>query len=366
MTFGINGFGRIGRTAFRVWWERFGQFGSSQLGAINTSGSSDVEIWAHLLKYDSNYGVWPRDVKVTVYRKAKQATDELPEIGTFELDGPTGKQVITLTAQRDPAKIPWSRYGVSTVIEATGAFTSPDKAGLHFTGGANHVVISAPGKGEGITTSVLGVDQWDELQKKLTSDQVLDRDGTQVVVSNASCTTNCVGPVSQIMVSSFGVKKAMLTTAHAYTDDQNLQDNSHKDLRRARSAAKNIVPTSTGAALATALVIPELRGIFDGLAIRVPVATGSLSDLTFVTKRPVTVEEVNAVFEAAAQEDRWRGILAVTHDPIVSSDIIGRPESAIVDLGLTQVVDGDLVKVIAWYDNEWGYCNRLIELVHGF
>jgi glyceraldehyde 3-phosphate dehydrogenase len=369
LTFGINGFGRIGRTAFRVWWERFGQFGSSQIGAINTSGSSDVEAWAHLLKYDSNYGVWDRDVKVHVYRSAKDATDELPEIGTFELDGPTGKQVITITAQRDPAKIPWSRYGVETVIESTGAFVSPDKAGLHFEGGANHVVISAPGKGDGITTSVLGVDEWNILQAstgKLRQDQVLDRDGNQVVISNASCTTNCVGPVSQIMVDTFGVKKAMLTTIHAYTDDQNLQDNSHKDLRRARSAAKNIVPTSTGAARATALVIPELKGVFDGLAIRVPVSTGSLSDLTFVTSRPTTVEEVNAAFENAANLDRWRGILAVTRDPIVSNDIIGRPESAIVDLELTQVIDGDLVKVVAWYDNEWGYCNRLIELVHGF
>lgn len=341
----INGFGRIGRTAFRVWWERFHD--TSDLAVINTSGSADVETWAHLLKYDTNYGVWPHNVVAKKTRSAKEVADADIEIGTIEVDG----RSILVTAQRDPAKIPWSQYGVETVIECTGAFLTQEKASQHMVGGAKLVILSAPAKDpSGIETVVRGVSNGES------------RGG---ILSNASCTTNCVTPVAAIMHSTFGVQKAMMTTVHAYTDDQNLQDNSHKDLRRARSAARSIIPTTTGATKATGEVIPELKGIFEGLAIRVPVSVGSISDMVFVTKRPTSVEEVNQVFHDASTSDRWKGILAVTDEPIVSQDIVGRPESAIVDLALTQVIGGDLVKVVAWYDNEWGYCNRLVEVAVG-
>jgi glyceraldehyde 3-phosphate dehydrogenase len=228
-------------------------------------------------------------------------------------------------------------------------FISKDKAALHFQGGAKEVLISAPGKGDGIDTAVIGVNSYNP---------------TATIESNASCTTNCVAPVAQVITSALGVEKASLTTIHSYTDDQNLQDNSHKDLRRARSAAENIVPTSTGAAIATTEVIPELKGLFDGIAIRVPTATGSLSDMVFVTKRATTIEEVNEILTKASQEERWKGILAVTNEPLVSSDIKGRSESSIVDLQLTNVIGGNLVKIISWYDNEYGYCNRLVEQIH--
>lgn len=339
----INGFGRIGRTAFRVWWENGRE--NADLIAINTSGSAELETWAHLLKYDTNYGVWGEEIETQIIRTVDQVTDDEPEIGYLLV----GKKRIVVTAQRDPAKLPWAKYGITTVIESTGVFVTAEKAGLHIQAGAQRVIISSPAKGEeGVETLVRGV-----------SDGKFPSEG---VISNASCTTNCITPIAAVMEKHFGIKKAMLTTIHAYTDDQNLQDNSHKDLRRARSAARNIVPTSTGAAKAANLVIPELKGIFDGLAVRVPVSTGSLSDLTFLLKRSVTVEEVNKVFIEASHSSRWNGILAVTDEPIVSQDIVGRSESVIVDLGLTQVVDGDLVKVVGWYDNEWGYCNRLVEM----
>ncbi len=343
--FAINGFGRIGRTSLRVWWENYRDH--ADLAVVNTSGSMNIEDWAHLLKYDSNYGMWPHEITTTRWQTTEEITDEKPELGLLHIDG----RDVLITAQRDPKKIPWGKYGVEVVIESTGVFTKQEKAMWHIEAGAKRVVLSAPAKGDGFQTTVLGVENIDQVSGAL--------------ISNASCTTNCVAPVAQIMHQVFGVEKAMLTTIHAYTDDQNIQDNSHKDLRRARGAAQNIIPTSTGAAKTTALVIPELKGIFDGLAIRVPVATGSLSDLTFVTTRDTTVEEVNQVFTEKAKEARWQGKLAVTTDPIVSSDIIGRPESSIVDLGLTQVIGGNMVKVIAWYDNEWGYCNRLVELVAG-
>ena len=345
MTIAINGFGRIGRTAFRIWWERFRQ--DHKLAVINTSGSSDLETWAYLLKYDSNYGVWPHDIKVNTQRKKDEVTDEQPELGTLEIDGMS----IVVTAQRDPAKIPWAKYGVETVIESTGVFTTEEKASLHLQAGAKRVVLSAPAKGDGISTTVLGVSEGAAVAAQ-----------SGAIVSNASCTTNCVAPVAAVMHSVFGVKKAGLTTVHAYTDDQNLHDNSHKDMRRARAAAQNIVPTSTGAAKVVGKVIPELEGLFDGLAIRVPVPTGSLSDMTFLLARPTTVEEVNGVLTEASKSDRWKGILAVTNEQLVSRDIVGRSESSIVDLSLTQVIGGDFVKVVSWYDNEFGYCNRLVEL----
>lgn len=348
MTIAINGFGRIGRTAFRIWWDRFRH--EHKLAVINTSGSSDLEMWAYLLKFDSNYGVWPYEIKTHVQRKKDEVTDEQPELGVLEIDGVQ----IVVTAQKDPAKIPWAKYGVETVIESTGVFTTQEKASLHLQGGAKRVILSAPAKGEGVETTVLGVSP-----ENMSVVQV------GAVVSNASCTTNCVAPITAIMHSVFGVKKAGLTTVHAYTDDQNLHDNSHKDMRRARAAAQNIVPTTTGAARVVGTVVPELKGLFDGLAIRVPVATGSISDMTFVLSRPTTVEEVNAVLTEASKSERWKGIVAVTSDQLVSRDIVGRPESSIVDLSLTQVIGGDLVKVISWYDNEFGYCNRLVELAVG-
>ncbi|MDA1079510.1 MAG: type I glyceraldehyde-3-phosphate dehydrogenase [bacterium] len=341
-TFGINGFGRIGRTSFRVWWLHHRD--TLELKVINTSGSMEIEDWAHLLKYDSNYGPFAEPITVKRAQSKKEVSDENAVLGTLTI----GDRTIVVTAQRDPAKIPWGANGVEVVIESTGVFVTKEKAELHFAGGAQEVLISAPGKGDGVDTSVIGVNTYDP-------------DST--IESNASCTTNCVAPVAQIITSKLGVEKASLTTIHSYTDDQNLHDNSHQDLRRARSAAQNIVPTSTGAAIATTEVIPELKGMFDGIAIRVPTATGSLSDMVFITKRNTTIEEVNEILTAAANEDRWKGILAVTNEPLVSSDIKGRRESSIVDLSLTNVIGGNLVKIISWYDNEFGYCNRLIEQV---
>ncbi len=403
-TFGINGFGRIGRTAFRVWWLKHAE--ELDLKVINTSGSMELEEWVHLLKYDSNYGVLNQQISYNQQQSKKDATDENPVLGTITI----GPKEIVVTAQKDPAKIPWEKYGVETVIESTGVFTSADKAQAHLQAGAKQVIISAPPKGGGVETLVIGVNEG-ESQKTTTTPNptttptasplitspamdlqtFLNRikakhagqtpapltsqpaapataepttsTATTSIVSNASCTTNCVAPIAEIMYHKFGVKKAMLTTIHSYTDDQNLHDNSHKDLRRARAAAQNIVPTTTGAAISATEVVPELKGLFDGLAVRVPTPVGSLSDMVFLLGRPVTKEEVNQAFIEASQEERWAGILAVTDEPIVSSDIKGRPESSIVDLSLTQVVDGDMVKVISWYDNEWGYCNRLVEQV---
>lgn len=366
-TFGINGLGRIGRTAVRVWWSK--HLDRLDLKVINTSGSMELEDWVHLLKYDSNYGPFLGEITYQKHQSLKEVSDADPVLGSITINSshttnlghaanlttpdltsttPLPSKTITVTAQRDPAKIPWATQGVDTVIESTGAFTSREKASAHLTAGAKRVIISAPPKGGDIMTGIIGINEF-------PSDQT--------IVSNASCTTNCVGPVAAVMQQAFGIKKAMLTTIHSYTDDQNLHDNSHKDLRRARGAAQNIVPTTTGAAISVTETIPELKGLFDGLAVRVPTAVGSLSDLVFLVSRPTTIHEVNAAFEAAAQQEQWRNILAVTHDPIVSSDIKGRSESAIVDLSLTNVVDGDLVKVIAWYDNEFGYCNRLVEQV---
>lgn len=344
MNIAINGFGRIGRTSFRVWFDSHKD--AASIVAINTSGSMDVAGWAHLLKYDSNYGVWHHDIATEEHQKAKDATDQDPLIGSLKVDGVS----VAVYAQRDPAKLPWGTLGVDTVIESTGVFISQEKASLHLQAGAKRVVISAPPKGEGVGTYVLGVNE----------EQTAGVAGV-TVLSNASCTTNCVAPVMAVLHKAFGVQKAMMTTIHAFTDDQNVQDNSHRDLRRARTAGKNIIPTSTGAAIAVTETMPDLKGKFDGLAIRVPVSVGSLSDMTVVLGRSVTVEEVNQALTQAAALPSWKGILAVTNDPIVSNDIIGRSESSIVDLGLTQVVAGDLVKVVSWYDNEFGYCNRLVE-----
>jgi glyceraldehyde 3-phosphate dehydrogenase len=347
---GINGFGRIGRIAFRIWLLK--HTSEMEITAINTSGSMDASGWAHLVNYDTMYRKFEKNVSGEETKKAKEVTAALEEgneinplIGYLKVEG----KKIPLLAQRDPAKIPWKDYGVEVVIESTGKFTTQEEAKKHALGGAKRVVLSAPAKGENVGTFVIGVNEVK---------------GDAEVISNASCTTNCVAPVAAVIHSAFGIEKALMTTIHSYTDDQNLQDNSHKDLRRARAAAENIIPTTTGAAIATTETIPELKGLFDGMSLRVPTATGSISDFTFLLKKDVTAEEVNNSLKKAAEENAlFKGILAVSDEPLVSSDIIGRSESAIVDLALTQVVAGNLVKVFAWYDNEWGYANRLVEQV---
>lgn len=333
----INGFGRIGRVAFRVALLHHAK--ELQIVAINTSGSMPASGWANMLRYDSVYGRFTKEVQV----EEKGKIDG--EIGAMVIDGAR----YPILAQRDPAKIPWRTYGADVVIESTGVFRDEDGARGHITAGAKKVIISAPEKGGNVGTFIIGVNQ-----EKYSGEEI---------VSNASCTTNCVAPVTKIILQNFGIKKASMTTIHSYTSSQELTDGSGKDLRRARAAAVNIVPTGSGATIATAKTIPELEGIFSGLAFRVPVVNGSIADFTFLAGRPTTVEEVNKVFAQAVGVPEWRGILAVTEDPIVSQDIIGRSESAIVDLSLTQVIGGDLVKVFAWYDNEWGYANRLIEQV---
>lgn len=344
VTVGINGFGRIGRLALRV--ALLKHQGDIKIGAVNTSGSMDTAGWAHLTNFDTTYRKFEHEIIPEEVKKASDATDEDPLIGYLVVSGTDIK--IPVLAQRDPEKLPWSKYNVDVVIESTGKFITAEDASKHAKGGAKRVIISAPSKGGNVNTYVIGVNEYQ---------------GTNTVLSNASCTTNCIAPVAAVLHSKFGVEKAMMTTIHAYTDDQVLQDSSHKDLRRARAAAQNIIPTSTGAAIATTETIPELKGLFDGVAIRVPVVTGSITDFTMLLKENVTVDQVNQAFIDATKNPLFKGILAASNEPLVSSDIIGRTESAIVDLGLTQVVAGNLVKVFAWYDNEWGYTNRLVEQV---
>src|SRR3990167_2730489 len=342
---GINGFGRIGRIAFRIGLLKHA--GELTFAAINTSGSMDSAGWAHLTNFDTMYRRFEYEVQSTEYKDPNKVTDDDPLIGELLISEKNIK--VPLLAQRDPAKIPWGKYGVDVVIESTGHFTDAEGAMKHAVGGAKRVVISAPAKGGNVETHVIGVN---------------DIKGSPEVISNASCTTNCVAPVAAVLHSKFGIEKAMMTTVHSYTDDQNLQDSSHKDLRRSRAAAENIIPTSTGAAIATTETIPELKGLFDGMSLRVPTATGSITDFTMLLKKEVTVEEVNNSLKKATNENPlFKGILATSDGFLVSSDIIGRSESAIVDLSLTQVVAGNLVKVFAWYDNEWGYANRLVEQV---
>ncbi|KKU10174.1 MAG: Glyceraldehyde-3-phosphate dehydrogenase, type I [Candidatus Woesebacteria bacterium GW2011_GWB1_45_5] len=341
---GINGFGRIGRIAFRIGVLKHSS--ELQFAAINTSGSMPASGWAHLTNFDTTYRKFEYQVTGSESKKPEEATDTDPVIGELLISEKNVK--VPVLAQKDPAKIPWGKYAVDVVIESTGRFTTEEDAKKHAVGGAKRVVISAPTKGGNVGTYIIGVN---EIK------------GEPEVISNSSCTTNCVAPVAAVIHSKFGIEKAAITTAHGYTDDQNLQDNSHKDLRRARAAAENIIPTTTGAAISTTETIPELKGLFDGTALRVPVVTGSITDFTFIVKKTVTVEEVNNAFKEATENPLYKGILAVSEGELVSSDIIGRSESAIVDLPLTQVVAGNLVKVFAWYDNEWGYANRLVEQV---
>ena len=321
----------------------------AEVAAINTSGSMEVEGWAHLVNQDTMYRRFSIDIKAEKVRNAKEATDGDPLIGYLVVDSMGLK--IPVLAQKDPEKLPWSKYNVDVVLECTGKFTSEEGALKHAKAGAKKVIISAPAKGGNVGTFVLGVNK---------------TNGEAKVISNASCTTNCVTPVAEVINEKFGIAKAMMTTVHAYTDDQVLQDGSHKDLRRARAAAQNIVPTSTGAAIATTEVITELKGLFDGISLRVPVTTGSITDFTFVIKNKATKEEINKALTEASQRPNMKGILGVSGvdgvpEHLVSSDIVGSSYSAIVDPEFTQVIDGDLVKVLAWYDNEWGYTNRLVE-----
>lgn len=325
----INGFGRIGRNAFKIAYER------PDIEIVALNDLTDAKTLAHLLKHDSSYGTYSREVS---------ADDE-----NIIIDG----QKIRVYSETDPAKLPWKDLGVDVVIESTGFFTDPAKARAHIDAGARKVVISAPAKGEGAKTIVLGVNE----------DDVMEDD---VIISNASCTTNCIAPVMKVLEDNFGVEKAMMTTVHSYTASQKLQDAPAKDIREARAAAENIVPTTTGASKATALTIPSLKDKFNGLSVRVPTPVVSLSDITAVLKRDVTKEEINEAFKKAAAEPYYEGILGVTEEELVSSDFKGSAYSATVDLPLTDVVAGNLVKVVAWYDNEWGYSNRLVELTADF
>ena len=322
---GINGFGRIGRNFYRA---VLATGADIELVAFNDLG--DTATLAHLLKYDSVLGRLDEEVKAS--------GDELS----------VGGKSIKAFAERDPAKLPWGDVGADVVIESTGLFTDAAKAKAHLDGGAKKVIISAPAKNEDVTI-VLGVneDSYDPAKHK--------------IISNASCTTNCLAPMAKVLHETVGIERGLMTTIHAYTQDQNLQDGPHKDLRRARAAALNIVPTSTGAAKAIGLVLPELNGKLDGYALRVPIPDGSATDLTITASRETSVEEVNAALKAAA-EGPLAGILTYTEDPIVSTDIVGDPASCIFDAGLTKVI-GDQVKVVGWYDNEWGYSNRLADLV---
>ncbi len=327
----INGFGRIGRIALRAALTKY--LDKVKIVAVNTSGSMDINGWAHLFKYDSVYGPFKGKIKI------EKGQDE--EIGVLVINN----QPIPFLAQRDPAQIPWKDYEVDIVIEATGVFTKGIDARKHVKAGAKKVVISAPSPDT--PSFIIGVNE---------------RDYQGEVVNNTSCTTNCVAPITRVIMENFGLEKATMTTIHAYTSSQELVDGSSDSLRRARAAAVNIVPTTTGAARATVRVIPTLAGLFDGLAFRVPIVCGSVADFTFLVTKRTTLEEVNQVFKEAAS-DQYKGVIEVSVEPLVSSDIIGRSASAIVDLNLTSVIDHDLIKVVAWYDNEWGYSCRLIEEV---
>jgi glyceraldehyde 3-phosphate dehydrogenase len=324
---GVNGFGRIGRNFWRA-VDAQRAAGTSDIEIVAVNDITDNATLAHLLKYDSILGRLPYDVT---------STDE-----DIVVDGNAFKGL----AVRNPADLPWKDLGVDVVVESTGLFTKREAAAKHLEAGAKKVVISAPASGEDLTV-VKGV-----------NDDAYD--GSQDVISNASCTTNCLAPMAKVLDDLVGIERALMTTIHAYTQDQNLQDGPHKDLRRARAAALNIVPTSTGAAKAVALVLPHLKGKFDGYALRVPIPTGSATDLTATVRRETTAEEINAAMKAAA-EGPLKGVLKYTEDPIVSSDIVTDPHSCIFDSGLTKV-SGNQVKIVGWYDNEWGYSNRLADI----
>ncbi|MBQ8996946.1 type I glyceraldehyde-3-phosphate dehydrogenase [Candidatus Saccharibacteria bacterium] len=325
----INGFGRIGRNAFKILLER------RDVEVVAVNDLTDTKTLSKLLKYDSSYGIYDKKVGYD----AENLLVNTRKIRVF--------------AEADPSKLPWKELGVDVVIESTGFFTDPAKARAHIKAGAKKVVISAPAKGEGAKTIVIGV-----------NDDAITPDDE--ILSNASCTTNCIAPVMKILEDNFGIEKAMMTTVHSYTASQRLQDAPAKDLREARAAAENIVPTTTGASKAAALTIPALKDRFNGLSVRVPTPVVSLADITAVLKRDTTIEEINKVFKKAVKQPFYEGIVDVTEEELVSTDFRGNAHSSIVDLPLTDVVGGNLVKVVAWYDNEWGYSNRLVELAVDF
>ena len=333
----INGYGRIGRVAHRV----ILQWHSSEIDVvgINVGSPADVTDWMYLLKYDSVYGLLPLEIS------SREDTSVPGMLGYITIEG----KDIPVYTQKDPTLLPWKDLDVDVVIECTGVFLTAPDLQKHLQAGAKSVVLSAPAKDDTVPTYVMSINH--------------DQYQGEHIIDNASCTTNCIAPVARVIDTVFGIQKAMMTTIHAYTSDQHLQDGGHKDPRRARAAALNIVPTTTGAASAAAKVYPPLQDKFTGLSIRVPVPVGSLSDFTFLLNRETTTEEVNAALVEASQDARYEGVLAVTNEPLVSTDIIGSSYSSIVDLSLTQVVGGNMIKVIAWYDNEYGYANRLIEQV---
>ncbi len=339
----INGFGRIGRQAFKI------ALTKPELEVVAINDLTEPAVLAALLRYDSNYG--PYDKKVSFDANKEKANPVTFSAGNIIVDG----KKYPIFAEKDPAMLPWKDLSVDVVLESTGRFITTEASSAHLKAGAKKVIISAPAKDEGITpTYVIGVNH--------------DKYKGEQIISNASCTTNCISPVIAILHSKFQIKKMIMSTIHSYTAEQNLVDGPPPggktgDLRRARAAAENIIPTSTGATIATTEAIPELKGKLAGAAYRVPTPVGSLSDFTLILGKKVTVEEVNKAFIEAAKHPIWQGVLEVTNDPIVSTDIIGNPHSAIVDLSLTQVVDGDMVKVVAWYDNEFGYSNRFVEQV---
>ncbi len=335
----INGFGRIGRSAFKIAFDR------EDMEVVAINDLTDNKVLAYLLKHDSNYGEYHKDVSY----------DDKGLVVSF-FDNKTDKVVsrsIPVLVEKDPTKLPWKEMNIDVVIESTGLFTTGEAAGMHVKAGAKKVVISAPAKGDdkNVRTHVIGVNET-EIDKSID------------VISNASCTTNCITPVAAVIERDFGIQKAMMTTVHSYTASQSLQDGPARgDIRESRAAAQNIVPTTTGATIAAAKALPALAGVFAGLSIRVPTPVVSLSDFTFLTKKNATVEAVNESIKKAAQENHFKGILDWTEESLVSSDFIGNPSSAIADLSLTNVVGGNMVKVVAWYDNEWGYSNRLVEMV---
>ncbi len=324
----INGFGRIGRNVFRAAYER-----GADIEWLAVNDLVEPKTIAHLLKYDSSYGPFPGTVEATT--------------AGLSVDG----KEIRVLAERDPAALPWGDLGAEVVIESTGLFTDRENAAKHLEAGAEKVVISAPATDPDVTVA-LGVN----------FDEVYDRDNHRVI-SNASCTTNCLAPIAKVVHDTVGIKHGLMTTIHAYTADQRLQDMPHRDLRRARAAAVNLIPASTGAAKAIGLIIPELNGKLNGFAVRAPLPTGSVVDLTVEVSRPTSVDEINGALKAAADAGPLQGLMAYTEDPIVSSDIVKNPASSIVDSLLTSVMDETMVKVVAWYDNEWGYSNRVSDLV---
>jgi glyceraldehyde 3-phosphate dehydrogenase len=329
---GINGFGRIGRNAFRAARAR-GEGLDAEIEWVAVNDLTDAATLAHLLRFDSVLGPYPGTVR---------ALD-----GALEVDG----RELTVLAERDPSALPWGELGVDVVIESTGLFTDRESAAKHLAQGASKVIISAPAKDPDVTV-VLGVN----------FDEAYDRENHSVI-SNASCTTNCLAPVAKVVNDAVGIRHGLMTTIHAYTADQRLQDLPHRDLRRARAAAINLIPASTGAAKAIGLVIPALQGRLNGFAVRAPVPTGSVVDLTVECERPTSVEELNGALKAASESGPLAGLMQYTEEQIVSTDIVGSPFSAIVDSLLTVVLDGTMAKVVAWYDNEWGYSNRLVDLV---